>query len=84
VLVLRGACDPTVDLVEETAVGCRQRSGMSVRATSQLIGAATAQQMMLELTARVSVVIIGSTKMGSTISVLKLASVNAPFRSTRL
>ena len=61
-----------------------RRSGMSVRATSQLIGAATAQQMMLELTARVSVVIIGSTKMGSTISVLKLASVNAPFRSTRL
>ena len=42
-----------------------RRSGMSVRATSQPIGAATAQQMMLELTARMSVVISGSTKIGS-------------------
>ena len=39
-----------------------RRSGMSVRATSQPIGAATTQQMMLELVARISVVISGSTK----------------------
>ena len=61
-----------------------RRSGMSVRATSQPMGAANAQQMMLELVARISVVIIGSTKTGSVTSVLKLSSVKAPVRSTRL
>src|SRR6184192_1277284 len=44
-------------------------SGMSVRATSQPMGAATAQQMMLELVARISVVINGPTKTGSVTSV---------------
>jgi len=43
----------------------RRRSGMSVRATSQPMGAANTQQMMLELVARISVVISGSTKTGS-------------------
>ena len=61
-----------------------RRSGMSVRATSQPMGAANAQQMMLELVARISVVISGSTKTGSVTSVLKLSSVKAPERSTRL
>ena len=61
-----------------------RRSGMSVRATSQPMGAANTQQMMLELVARISVVISGSTKTGSVTSVLKLSSVKAPERSTRL
>ena len=61
-----------------------RRSGMSVRATSQPMGAANAQQMMLELVARISVVFSGSTKTGSVTSVLKLSSVKAPERSTRL
>ena len=41
-----------------------RRSGMSVRATSQPIGAAIAQQMIAELDARITVVISGSTKSG--------------------
>ena len=61
-----------------------RRSGMSVRATSQPMGAAKAQQMMLELVARISVVFSGSTKTGSVTRVLKLSSVKAPERSTRL
>src|SRR5262245_37838269 len=60
------------------------RSGMSVRATSHAIGAATAQQMMLELVARTSVVSIGSRKTGSVINALKLPKVNAPVRSITL
>ena len=61
-----------------------RRNGMSVRATSQPMGAANAQQMMLELVARISVVVSGSTKTGSVTNVLKLSSVKAPERSTRL
>ena len=61
-----------------------RRSGMSVRATSQPIGAATAQHMMLELVARISVVMSGSMKVGSVASVEKFPSVKAPLRSTRL
>ena len=61
-----------------------RRNGRSVRATSQPMGAANAQQIMLELVARISVVVSGSTKTGSVTSVLKLSSVKAPERSTRL
>src|SRR5215468_10622419 len=61
-----------------------RRSGISVRATSQPIGAANAQQMMLELVARITVVVKGSTNTGSVTKVLKLSRVNAPLRSTRL
>src|SRR5258707_9715966 len=61
-----------------------RRSGMSVRATSHPMGAANAQQMTLELVARITVVVSGSTNTGSVTRVLKLSSVNAPLRSTRL
>jgi len=61
-----------------------RRSGMSVRATSQPMGAAKAQQITLELVARITVVISGSTNTGSVTRVLKLSSVKAPLRSTRL
>src|SRR5262244_2357664 len=61
-----------------------RRSGMSVRATSQPIGAAKAQQITLELVARITVVVRGSTNTGSVTRVLKLSSVKAPPRSTRL
>src|SRR6266576_848078 len=61
-----------------------RRAGISVRATSQPMGAANAQQMTLELVARITVVISGSTKMGSVTRVLKLPRVKAPLRSTRL
>src|SRR5580698_6144718 len=53
-------------------------SGMSVRATSQASGTATAQQAMLVEKAMISVVINGSTKLGSVKSVTKFASVAAP------
>ena len=52
-----------------------RRSGMSVRATSQPIGAATAQQMTADEVARITVVISGSRKVGSVTSVAKLSSV---------
>src|SRR5438552_6153470 len=42
-----------------------RRSGMSVRATSQPIGAATVQQTTLDVVAMITVVISGSTKVGS-------------------
>jgi hypothetical protein len=61
-----------------------RRSGISVRATSQPIGAAKAQHMMLELVARMRVVVSGSRKLESVNSVLKLSRVKAPLRSTRL
>ena len=60
------------------------RYGMSVRETSQPMGAATAQQITLALVARMKVVINGSTNVGSVTSCQKLSSVNAPARSTRL
>src|SRR5262245_48509345 len=51
---------------------------MSVRATSQPIGAATAQQMMADEVARKTVVQSGPVKVGSVISVAKFASVQLP------
>jgi hypothetical protein len=48
------------------------------------MGPANAQQMMLELVARMTVVVNGSTNIGSVTSVLKLSRVKAPVRSTRL
>src|SRR5579863_576668 len=60
-----------------------RRSGMSVRATSQPIGAATAQQMMLEEVAMMTVVMSGSRKIGSVTSSVKFDSVKAPLRSTK-
>jgi hypothetical protein len=45
-----------------------RRSGMSVRATSQPIGAATRQQIAAELTAMIRVVSSGSRKVGSVAS----------------
>src|SRR3954464_4396200 len=55
-----------------------RRSGMSVRATSQPIGAATAQQMIADEVARITVVTSGSRKVGSVTSLAKFASVNVP------
>ena len=48
---------------------------MSVRATSQPIGAATAQQMIADEVARMTVVMSGSVKVGSVTSLAKLSSV---------
>ena len=67
-----------------TSARTKPRSGMSVRATSQPIGAATAQQITAELVARITVVMNGSTNTGLTISSRKLASVKAPVLSVRL
>src|ERR1700691_3021839 len=50
-----------------------RRSGMSVRATSHPMGAATTQQITAELVARMTVVISGSRKGGSVTSWAKLA-----------
>ena len=61
-----------------------RRSGMSVRATSQPIGAATKQQIALAELAMMTVVISGSTKVGSLARRVKFSSVKAPVRSTRL
>src|SRR3954464_10283826 len=55
-----------------------RRSGMSLRATSQLMGAAAAQQIRLEETAMITVVTRGSRKSGSVKTWAKLPSVNAP------
>src|SRR5258707_8134166 len=55
-----------------------RRSGMSVRATSQPIGAATAQQMTEDDVARITVVTSGSMKVGSVTSLTKLLSVKLP------
>ena len=54
------------------------RSGMSVRATSHPIGAATAQQITAETVARITVVISGSMKVSSVASWTKFASVKPP------
>lgn len=67
-----------------TRARTERRSGMSVRATSQPIGAAMTQQMMLDDTASTTVVTNGSTNTGSVTSWTKLSSVNAPFLSVRL
>ena len=54
-----------------TSMRTVRRNGMSVRATSQPIGAATAQQMMLDEVAMMTVVISGSTKIGLVTSSMK-------------
>ena len=61
-----------------TSVRTVRRSGMSVRATSQPIGAATAQQIRLVQSARMKVVTNGSSSVGSLTSVTKFDSVKAP------
>ena len=60
-----------------------RRIGMSVRATSHPIGAATAQQIRLVLKARMKVVMNGSSSVGSLTSVTKFCSENAPFLSVK-
>src|ERR1700688_2482786 len=67
-----------------TSIRTVRRSGMSVRATSQPIGAATRQQMTLEEVAMMRVVISGSRKIGLVTSSVKLDNVKAPLRSTKL
>src|SRR5215470_10082349 len=61
-----------------------RRSGMSVRATSQPMGAARRQQAMLDVVAMITVVISGSMNTGSVTSRTKLSKVNAPVRSVTL
>src|SRR5712691_3963245 len=61
-----------------------RRNGMSVRATSQPIGAASAQQAMLDVVAMITVVINGSTNTGSVTSLRKFSRVSAPDRSVTL
>ena len=61
-----------------------RRSGMSVRATNQPIGAATAQQIRATETEMISVVSRGSRKLSSVNSVTKLSSVKSPCLSIRL
>src|SRR6478736_6745526 len=58
-----------------TRVRTVRDSGMSVRATSQPMGAAIMQQITLTDTEMTSVVISGSTNVGSVNSVTKLATV---------
>src|SRR5215470_1201852 len=59
-------------------------SGMSERATSQPIRAAKAQQITLEENEIITVVMSGSTKVGSVASRAKFSSVKVPSRSTKL
>src|SRR5712671_6051430 len=61
-----------------------RRSGMSVRATSQPMGAATTQQMMADDVARMTVVMSGPVKVGSVTSSAKLPSVKPPALSVKL
>src|SRR5262245_45776350 len=67
-----------------TSMRMVRRSGMSVRATSQPIGAATAQQTRAELVDTVTVEISGSTNTGLVASSTKVATVKAPVLSVRL
>ncbi len=67
-----------------TSARMTDEDGKSVRATSQPIGAATAQQISAEDVARIAVVISGSTNADSENSRTKLASVGAPFGSVKL
>src|SRR5215469_4081876 len=60
-----------------------RRSGMSVRATSQPIGAAARQQNKEDDVAMMTVVISGSVKTELVNNSTKLLSVNAPLRSTK-
>jgi hypothetical protein len=59
-----------------------RRNGMSVRATSQPIGAAIAQQITADEVARITVVHSGSVKVGSLTSLAKLSSVKRPLSVT--
>src|SRR5215212_4259156 len=61
-----------------------RRNGMSVRATNQPIGAATAQQMTADDVARITVVRSGLVKVGSVTSVTKFCSVKPPALSVTL
>src|SRR5665213_3109454 len=63
----------TNEAVTSERMNCRP--GMSVRDTSQPIGAATAQQMMAEVVAMIAVVSRGSMKSGLVNSVTKFISV---------
>src|SRR5204863_2466369 len=63
----------TKDAVTRARMICRP--GMSVRDTSQLIGAATTQQIAAEEVAMIAVVSSGSRKSGSLNSVMKFCSV---------
>src|SRR3982075_89051 len=67
-----------------TRVRTVRRIGISVRATSQPSGAATAQQIALVEKAMMRVVISGSTKVGSVNRATKLPSVALPALSDRL
>src|SRR6266545_3449520 len=59
-------------------------NGMSVRATSQPIRAAKAQQITLEEVEMITVVTSGSTNVGSVASREKFSRVKVPSRSTKL
>src|SRR5436853_7808261 len=61
-----------------------RRSGMSVRATSHPIGAATAQQMIADEVARMTVVTSGFRNVGSVTRRRKLSNVSAPVLSVTL
>src|SRR6476661_5556768 len=72
----------TKDAVTSARMVCRP--GMSVRDTSQLIGAATTQQITAEETAMIAVVSSGSRKSGSENSVTKFCSVGCRILSVKL
>ena len=72
----------TKDAVTSARMVCRP--GMSVRDTSQLMGAATTQQIAAEVTAMIAVVSSGSRKSGSENSVTKFCSVGCRILSVKL
>src|SRR5262249_25134144 len=72
----------TKEAVTRARMVCRP--GMSVRDTSQLIGAATTQQVKAELTAMITVVTSGSIKSGSEKMVTKFCSVRCRVLSVTL
>src|SRR6266702_2111947 len=61
-----------------------ERSGMSVRETSQASGVATTHEASATLSAMASAVRKGETKLGSLASLMKLAAVTAPLLSVTL
>ena len=71
----------TNDAVTSARMNCRP--GISVRDTSQPIGAATQQQIAAEVTAMIAVVSSGSRKSGSENSVIKFCSVACRVRSVK-
>src|SRR5579885_3843139 len=64
-----------------TSARTARRAGMSVRATSQPIGAATRQQIAPTALEMISVTVSGSISSGSLTRVAKEASVGAPLAS---